>query len=171
MFKVETERLNIIPFTEEYLNDYYKESTDNITRFQFPDSFTSIEQAKKRYENLVLDMREGKTLATIITSKDNEFIGKFDVYGLQEKSPELGLWLKEAAHGKGYGTEVMKAMLQYLNSTKKYSSYIYEADERNTASINLVKKFNGCEEGFIELKTDSGKELFLKQFIIYANEE
>lgn len=164
--KIETMRLNIVPFTGEYLKCYYEEFTESIVKFQYPDAFKSIEDAKKLVLTFVEDMKQGKMLELVILSKENEFLGSLEVFGLNEGKPELGLWIKENEQGKGYGKEALGAIIDYLNSTGKYTSYIYEVDKRNIESIRLVKKFNGIEEGSIEVTTESGKQLFLKQFII-----
>ncbi len=164
--KIETKRLNIVPFREEFLKNYYKEFTENIVRFQYPDAFKSIEDARNLVSRFVEDMKKGEMLELVILSKDNEFLGSFEVFGLNEEVPELGLWIKEREHGKGYGHEAMVAIVDYLNSTGKYTSYLYEVDKRNIESINLIKKFNGIEEGCIEITTESGKQLYLKQFSI-----
>ena len=45
MFK--TQNLKIIKATLDYINDYYKEFTDEICKYQYPDAFSSINDAKE----------------------------------------------------------------------------------------------------------------------------
>lgn len=86
---------------------------------------------------------------------------------ITEKTPELGLWLKSSAHGKGYGYEALNELVDYLNSTGKYQYYIYEVDVRNTPSIHLVEKFHYKKGGYEEITTASGKILNLQTYYIF----
>ena len=40
-------------------------------------------------------------------------------------SPELGLWLKETAHGQGFGREVVVALVEWGHATLGKGSFIY----------------------------------------------
>ena len=68
----------------------------------------------------------------------------------------------------GYGREALSGLLNYLDSLKTYSFYIYEADERNAPSIRLVEKFQHEKDGLEKVVTESGKELELRTYRIYA---
>ncbi|MEG1560472.1 MAG: GNAT family N-acetyltransferase [Clostridia bacterium] len=164
--RLETERLIIEPYDHVYLSDYFQEFTDEITKYQYPDTFADIESASKLVSSFVELMEVGKMLELVILSKSGEFFGCIEAIGLDEENPELGLWLKTAAQGKGYGFEALKCIIDYLNLTERYDAYVYEADERNLASLNLAKKFKCKKESYNAVITDSGKELFLRCFII-----
>ena len=45
-FMLETERLIIQPYSNSFLEEYYKEFTDEITKYQYPDSFSNINTGK-----------------------------------------------------------------------------------------------------------------------------
>lgn len=57
-FALKTPRLIIQPFTHAHLKDYYQEFTDEITKYQYPDSFSDIEAANQ----LVSTTDSGKKL-------------------------------------------------------------------------------------------------------------
>lgn len=46
MKEIRTERLTIVPFDLKYLKDYYNGFDREITKYQYPDSFDSVEAAR-----------------------------------------------------------------------------------------------------------------------------
>ena len=164
---LKTERLIIQPFSRPFLEEYYKEFTDDITKYQYPDSFPDIEAADKLVSEFVRDMERGEMLELAILTKAGQFLGSMEAFGLKEETPEVGLWLKGSAHGAGYGYEALSGLLNYLNGTKKYKYYIYEADVRNAPSIRLVEKFHVEKKGCETITTESGKKLMLQTYHIF----
>lgn len=165
---LKTERLSIVPFNGLYLKPYYEEFSDEITKYQYPDSFSDIEIADEVLSGFVSEMNQGNMLEMVILARDGEFLGSIEVFGLKEATPEVGLWLKGSAQGAGYGHEALRKMIEYLNSTKKYQYYIYEADIRNAASIRLAEKFRFEKGGYDEFSTESGKTLKLQCYHIFG---
>lgn len=166
-FYLETDRLCVVPFDYKYLKDYYEEFSEEITRYQYPDSYKSMDEARKQTDEFVGEMQQGRMLELTIVSKTGEFIGSMEVFGLDEQNPEVGLWIKKSSHHCGYGYEALSALINFLNEFGNYNGYIYAVDERNDASIRLVKKFE-CEQiGADPVVTESGKKLNLILFKIY----
>ena len=89
------------------------------------------------------------------------FLGSMEAFDITGKTPELGIWLKNSAQGKGYGHEALKCLVDYLNSTDKYEYYLYGVDQRNEPSVHLVEKFHFEKCGYEEVTTQSGKTLHL----------
>jgi len=58
-------------------------------------------------------------------------------------SPELGLWLKESAHGQGFGREVVAALVAWGHATFGKGSFIYPVAVQNTASRRIAEKLYG----------------------------
>ena len=166
-FVLDTERLSIRPFNQSFLADYYREFTDEITKYQYPDRFPDIETADNVLSCFVRDMEQGEMLELVILAKDGEFLGSMEVFGLSGEVPEVGLWLKCSAHGAGYGYEAFKGLLDSLNGTGKYQYYIYEADVRNAPSIRLIEKFHVEKGGCEDVTTGSGKKLTLQTYHVF----
>lgn len=166
-FYLETDRLRVVPFDYKYLKDYYEEFNEEITRYQYPDPFKTIDEARKQIDEFLCEMQQKRMLELIILSRAGEFIGSMEVFGLEEKNPEVGLWLKKSVHHQGYAYEVLSALIQFLNDIGKYNGYIYAVDERNEASIKLVKKFECEQMGVDPVVTESGKKLNLLLYKIY----
>lgn len=166
--KINTQRLTIQPFTQDFLDEYCREFTPEVTRYQYPDPFPDRETAGRVLSGFVEDMERGDMLELVILGQDGEFLGSAEVFGLREEAPELGIWLKDTARGMGYGREAMEGVLQYLDSLGMYEYYIYEADRRNTPSISLAERFPHEKGGLEKVITESGKELELQTYRIYA---
>ena len=166
-FVLDTERLSIRPFNQSFLADYYREFTDEITKYQYPDRFPDIETADNVLSCFVRDMEQGEMLELVILAKDGEFLGSMEVFGLSGEAPEIGLWLKRSAHGAGYGYEALSGLLAGLNETGKYQYYIYEADVRNAPSIRLIEKFHVEKGGCEDVTTGSGKKLTLQTYHVF----
>lgn len=167
-FVLNTERLSIRPFSKSFLKDYYQEFTDEITKYQYPDSFPDIETADTVLSGFARDMERGEMLELVILAKDGRFLGSMEVFGLKGATPEIGLWIKSSAHGAGYGYEALRGLLDHLNAAKTYEYYIYEADVKNIPSIRLVAKFHAEKEGCEDITTESGKELTLQTYHVFC---
>lgn len=165
-WRLETQRLVLAPFTRAYLQDYYEEFTPEVAQYQYPDPFETLADAGELVSGFLEQMKQGNMLELVILLKDGTFLGSMEAFGLRDKRPELGLWLKTSAQGKGYGYEALRGLVTYLNEMDRYEAYLYEADRRNLPSIKLVQKFPHEERGCEEVTTESGKGLFLRQFWI-----
>lgn len=166
MKEIRTERLTIAPFDLKYLNDYYIGFDEEITKYQYPDSFDSVEAAGALLREFIGEMDRGEMLFLAILDQKGEFAGSLEVHGLAEEYPELGIWLKKECQGKGYAYEALSYILHYLNQTYQKEWYVYEADIRNKSSMGLVAKFSCRREGLDEFVTESGKELKLQRYLI-----
>jgi hypothetical protein len=164
--KIESERIIIVPFNTKYLNEYVNEFTEDIVKYQYPESFQDMESAKNTMDYFLDMMEQGKMLELTILTKQEEFLGSVEAFHIDMCTPEVGLWLKASAHGKGYGYEALYRLIEYLNGVGHYISYVYEVDERNVNSMKLVTKFKYLEVGFEKVKKESGKVLHLKKFLI-----
>jgi RimJ/RimL family protein N-acetyltransferase len=58
-------------------------------------------------------------------------------------SPELGLWLKESAHGQGFGGEVVAELVEWGHAALGKESFIYPVAVQNTASRRIAEKLHG----------------------------
>lgn len=59
---IASERINIVPFKMKHLNDYYSEFNADITKFQWPDPFESMEDAKAMLLEFLNEMDREETL-------------------------------------------------------------------------------------------------------------
>ena len=72
-FTLKTERLLMQPFRDSFLEAYYTEFTDEIVKYQYPDSFPNIDAANDVISMFVRDMERGNMLELVILTQDGEF--------------------------------------------------------------------------------------------------
>lgn len=167
-----SERVNIVPFDMKYLDDYYSGFSAEITKFQWPDPFEIIEDARSMLQGFLNEMDREETLLFSVLSKNDTFLGSVEVHGLIEDCPELGVWIIESEQNKGYAYEALDAVLDYVRAKYDKTAFFYEADIHNTGSTKLLHKFDKkyeiIEQGFEKLTTDSRKKLELQSYVLKA---
>ena len=163
------------PFEMKYLNDYFCGFNEEITKYQWPNPFDSVDAAREMLQVFLNEMERGETLLFSILSRGAAFFGSVEIHGLNGDCPELGIWIKEHEQKKGYAYEALKAVLDYVRLKFHKTAFFYEADVRNTSSMKLLRKFEAqyiIKEREIEKVTaDSGKELELQGFILEAKQK
>jgi len=89
-------------------------------------------------------MRLGKDLHLVIRLKDTEeFVGRTGVHEAEGRMLETGIWLKEAAQGRGYGTETIAAVTQWAGENFCPSGFLYPVVEENLRSRRLAERLGG----------------------------
>jgi len=80
----------------------------------------------------------------VIRRLDNrECLGMASLEDAGSVSPELGLWLKESAHGQGFGGEVVAALVEWGHATLGKGSFIYPVALQNIASRRIAESLHG----------------------------
>lgn len=160
----------IEPFDMKYVSDYYEGLNEEITKYQWPDPFDQIDDAKALLQDFLDEMKNEEMLFYAILSKEKSFIGSVEIHGLREECPELGVWITESEQKKGYAYYALKAALDYACSKWKIEKFYYEVDVRNVGSISLLHKFEDqydiLQQEVEELITDSGKHLKLQGYVL-----
>lgn len=162
--------VDIKPFDMKYLNDYYLGFNEAVTRYQWPDPFESIDDARQVLQAFVDEHNREETLFFAILSKEGRFIGSVEIHGLTDECPELGIWIIESEQGNGYAYKALNIALDYAQKRYKKDTFFYESDIRNEASIRLLRKLESdydiLDQETEALITDSGKELKLQGHIV-----
>jgi RimJ/RimL family protein N-acetyltransferase len=87
---------------------------------------------------------EPNNFSFVIRRLDNtECLGMASFEGADSVSPEVGLWLKESAHGQGFGREVVAALVEWGHATLGKGSFLYPVAVQNTASRRIAEKLHG----------------------------
>ena len=157
-------------FSMVNLEDYFKEFNTEIAKYQWPDTFESVDDARSLLQDFIDEMNNGEMLFYSIKSEDGRFIGSVEVHGLSEECPELGVWVIESEQHKGYAYEALSMALDKAFTDFGKDKFYYEADIRNIGSTKLLQKFENSYEiikkGLDETVTDSGKELKLQGYVM-----
>ena len=87
---------------------------------------------------------EPNQFSFVIHRLDNrECLGMASFECADSVSPELGLWLKESAHGQGFGREAVAALIEWGHATLGKESFIYPVAVQNTPSRRIAEKLHG----------------------------
>ncbi len=162
--------VTIEPFRMDYLKDYFEEFNTEIAKYQWPDPFETVDDARELLQEFVDEMNREEMLFYSIKSDDGRFIGSVEVHGLSEICPELGVWVIESEQHKGYAYEALSQALEIASRDFGKKEFYYEADIRNEGSTKLLQKFKDkyeiIKKGLDETVTDSGKELKLQGYVL-----
>lgn len=143
--EVGTDRLLLLPISEKYAEEIFRGFTAEVTRYMFPKSPNRIEETHEFINRSLKGMRRGEDLQFTITAKESgEFLGCCGLHGHDNpKTPELGIWLKIAAHGSGLGKESIVALKQWADENLVYDYLTYPVDRDNVPSRKIPEALGG----------------------------
>ena len=151
---IETERLILVPTTQEYLQEIFNEFTDEVTKYMFPNSPKEINETKKRIDDCIQRREKWEELQmTILDKITREFLGNAWLHGIKESIPELWIRIKKAAHGKKIGREAVAALEAWAQQNLNFDYIEYPVDKDNIWSRKIAESLNGIVE-----KDEQGNE-------------
>lgn len=165
---IESDRLKLIPVSEEFAQDIFKEFTDEVTTYMFPKTPQKIAETLEFVRLAREKMAKGAALNMSIFNKDSgEFLGGVGAHKLDTKTPILGIWIKKDAHGNKYGREAVTAIKNWVDQNVKYKYIVYPADKRNIPSRKIAESLGGVIEDEYKKPNQAGKILDEVEYRIY----
>jgi len=83
-------------------------------------------------------------VCVVLKRNTEEFLGCCGLHGKgKPTTPELGVWLKTAAHSRGYGKEAVTALKHWTDAHIRCDYLIYPADRANTPSRRIPESLGG----------------------------
>jgi RimJ/RimL family protein N-acetyltransferase len=142
MIVIQSPRLQLSQFRMTDAPEVFECITPGIARFM-PWEPPSWNEYVTRCEKGV-QAPEPTKFSFVIRRLDNrECLGMASLEDADSVSPELGLWLKESAHGQGFGREVVAALVEWGHTTLGKGSFIYPVAIQNTASRRIAENLHG----------------------------
>ena len=146
MKRLETERLNLRKFViddAEMMYENWATDIETVKHLEW-DIHSSLEETKEYLENVVSKYEKGKLNWAIEEKDTKKVIGNISVFNvdLKNNTCEIGYAIGSNWHGKGYGTEVLKTVLNYLKNEKGFYMIISECSSENPASKRIMEKAN-----------------------------
>jgi len=142
MIVIQSRRLQLSQFQMTDAQRVFRCITPAIAKFMpwEPPSWSEyLARCQKRVQ-----APEPNQFSFVIRRLDNrECLGMASFEDADSVSPEVGLWLKESAHGQGFGTEVVAALIEWGNTTLGKQSFIYPVAVQNTPSRRIAEKLHG----------------------------
>jgi len=142
---IDASRVRLKAITHEYTQEIFQNFTPEITKYMMPAPAREIAETECFVESALSGFESGDELHFVICLRvDGEFLG---VCGLHERAqpmePEIGIWLKKAAHGNGYGFEAIVALKTWVESHLEFEQLIYPVDRRNIPSRRIPESLGG----------------------------
>ena len=139
MFRIESKRLMIVPYRQEHIDDFleFYNHSETMKYVSTGRSDWSKDELLKRMKSLSGDELFG--VYSVVLKPENKVIGEisfFDSYNKREKI-EIGYILNPKYHGKGYATEMLGAVLDYLKSELGIKTIIARVNGKNVNSVKL----------------------------------
>ncbi|GAA1186871.1 GNAT family protein [Ornithinimicrobium humiphilum] len=148
---LETDRLLLRPFTADDADDIYALQSDAETlRYWDSPPWTSREQAD-RFLARCVEMAEQDAGVRLAAERreDGAFVGwgSFHRWDPTFRSAGLGYCLTRHNWGRGYATEIGRAILTWAYATLDLNRVQSEADTRNRPSARVLEKLGFTLEG------------------------
>ena len=136
-------RLQLTPFEMADAEEVFGCITPAIARFMRWEPPNSLREYKAHREAR-LQAKDRSVYSFVIRRSDTmECLGVAGLDEADRPTPELGIWLKEAAHGNGYGTEAVSAVAKWAAKTLAKDRFLYPVAVENVASRRIAEKLNG----------------------------
>lgn len=170
-----TEKLNRELLSMKYVEEIFKELTDEVTKYLRVSTPTDIQQEKDRIIKSKETYEKGENINFIVTDKTGDFIWTAGIMDLNTRTPEVGLRLKQSARRKGYGKEMIATVIKRLEDHNDFDYIIYDAHVDNVATRKIAERLGGVlqvdEDGkekiFTDWKFDKSSSFSAVQYRIY----
>ncbi|RKY56932.1 MAG: N-acetyltransferase [Candidatus Neomarinimicrobiota bacterium] len=162
MFDLVTDRLILRPLVLQDAIDFFEYRSDlNANRFQgwIPEKLQDAKDFIQYRVNPSLNVPDTWTQLAIIHKYSRKIIGDIGIYFLPDKQNEvkLGYTLSSKYQGKGYATEALSTLINYLKYDLGKNRFIALIAPENIPSIRLVKRL-GFIQSDIEEEAESREE-------------
>jgi RimJ/RimL family protein N-acetyltransferase len=157
---IETERLILRPLTYDQLMKYAKCDHSLETELNLNETSRTIsEELKEALEQTILPNVADKsknylysTIWTAILKIENKMVGDLCIYGEPNADGEIeiGYGTYDEFQNKGYMTEIVKGIIDWVETQTKVKSIIASTDKTNAASFKVLKKNNFTKIGETE---------------------
>ena len=172
-YMFETEHLKIRKFNVQDAQSLYKNHLEEEVKKWIPnESYADIEEATDAI-NFYLDCVNNKHLPYVLAvelKSTGELIGDTGVNEVegQNNEVEIGYEICQKYSGKGYATELLKAMTEYIVSTFEIKKLYGRVMRGNNASIRVLEKndyvFVNEEFGAEDDPYGNGMLIYKKEF-------
>jgi RimJ/RimL family protein N-acetyltransferase len=143
---IDCERVRLVTLTRECTREIFENFTPEVTRYMIPAPASDLSNT----EAFIDDAIEKHLCLTdfhwvIQSRKTGEFLGVCGLHLRDEfPQPELGIWVKKAAHGNGFGREAIYGIAQWAAQHVVFDHLIYPVDRRNFME-RKVTSMSGAE--------------------------
>ena len=136
----ESDRIRFVEVSELLVNDYLVMVNDyeNVNRFigGMQKTFTEeqeIDWVRKK-------LAEKAAVFSMIEKNSGRFIGNIELMDVADGAGELGIALTASMQDRGYGTEAVRALIQYASDQLALKRVWLRANPKNARAIRVYEK-------------------------------
>jgi [ribosomal protein S5]-alanine N-acetyltransferase len=163
-FHLETERLRIRDHLRTDFDSYYALFADpEVTEFTYNGRRADRKAQRREFKETIgqSSLAERDKYYLLVEDRlSGEFIGEcgFDIQRKEEKGgiAEAGYFLARDQWGKGYATEILRALIDYCFRELDLHKVITTCDARNVRSGRVMEKSGMKREGVLRRQRYSG---------------
>lgn len=136
----ETENISFVRVTESLVKDYLTmvNDIDHVARF-IGSRRDPISEEKERCW-VQKKLAAGAALFSMLESETGAFIGNIELMDVADGSGELGIAVTAAMQDRGYGTEAVRAMVEYGMDTLGLDRVFLKVFPDNARAIRVYEK-------------------------------
>ncbi len=162
-----TTNLLLVPVSGKYEQAIFSSFTEEVAKYMIARVPCCIEETFLFIETSLGELSTGNALPMVILEKETEiFLGCAGLYQIQDPYPELGIWLKVDAQGKGYGFQVVEALVRWAEKHLNFRALLYPVDERNAASRRIPDKLGATVAKKYPIADEKGNILNVLEYRI-----
>lgn len=164
---IDAPRVRLVPIHAGFTSAMFETFDARITRYMYPKPSDTVEEMGRFVSDSVAGLAAGTNLQMVILSRSDEvFLGCIGLHALDRPDPEMGLWLKESAHGHGLGREAAGALIAWAREQGRFACIRYPVDRRNLASRKIPEAHGGVIVSEFRMVSLGGIELDLVEYRI-----
>lgn len=165
--RIPTERLVLVPISRSYAETIFLEFNAAVTTYMTPGPNTVIDTVYAFIDGSLARMGRGEKLEmAVLHGETGEFLGDCGLRGLKTPVAEFGIWLKQSAHGHGYGREAVHGLYDFACRHFTLDHFIYPVDRRNIPSRRIPESLGGWVAREYKKINQSGFELDIMEYRI-----
>ncbi len=152
-----SDRLSLRAFIPADAPEIFDAASPTIARFMTWDPSPSMEAFAEVWSEWVPRMAVGNELFLVARlAATGEFLGVAGLHRIGSTEPEIGIWIKQTAHGLGYGRESIAAIVKWAAAHIGATGVIYPVVEQNHPSRRLAESLHGTIVGTRKLRKSGG---------------
>jgi [ribosomal protein S5]-alanine N-acetyltransferase len=141
---IETPRLMMRPVSRDYAAEIFAAFTAEVCRHLFPQPASQIAETLDFIDRSRTGMTAGEELAVSVFARaDGAFLGGAGLHDLASGVPEVGIWIKMAAHGYGFGFEATAGLIRWGSQTLGVREFRYPVMVENWPSRRIPERLGG----------------------------
>ena len=145
---IESTRLSIRPFASDDAQDTFGCITPSLTRFMSWEPPADQAVFDQIWQGWLSTIAGGTDFTFAIRQRDNgRFIGLTGLHEVRHTSAELGIWIREDFHARGFGREAVSVVAKWAGTILGIKSFTYPVAEQNYPSRRIAEALGGVIAG------------------------